>query len=303
MPRFLLLFFLAAPAAAQDLVVASAGPDPRLDAAVSAFEAANGLAVEIREGDLAGADVVWTLSPARTAEPVDLWVPAVRGSRALVRHRDRPASDLPRGPLDLAHPRWRDRVGWPDAKGEGALLAALESGERELAVVLAASLRDARRAAPVFFFREDETGVAVVPAAGLLAASRHPDAARLFLESLWADPTGPAPDENRDPFATTPSMTEAARAREKNEEAPPESGPAETSIEVPAIRLKGLIEGEGALPIALLDIEGHGTVFVRAGDTLSLQRGPANVVLVIERISNQSVHVEVGSSGQVIVVR
>ncbi|MEM6974324.1 MAG: hypothetical protein AAF577_16130 [Pseudomonadota bacterium] len=81
---------------------------------------------------------------------------------------------------------------------------------------------------------------------------------------------------------------------------------------IPRLTLLGLAKTSTEGPVtALLNVDGLGTFIVREGETISLQRSsrpsrdgaPADDVLRIKSISELSVIVEVGSFGEVIVVR
>jgi hypothetical protein len=72
---------------------------------------------------------------------------------------------------------------------------------------------------------------------------------------------------------------------------------------VPSIRLSGYAEIEGQPPLALIEIDQHGTHVVRENDVISLQGGSGDNVLKVIQVTNLTVSVEVGSLGHVIVVR
>jgi len=103
----------------------------------------------------------------------------------------------------------------------------------------------------------------------------------------------------RDPFAVSELMlTEAQR-----QGTGPQFFPSQDPEAVPVLRLKAFIEGHEEQPIALLEVQGHGVYLVRAGDVISLQSGGRNTVLKVQEITNLSVLVQIGTLGQVIVVR
>lgn len=61
------------------------------------------------------ADIL-ALVPARYRDPEGRWVGVTGRARTLAYNRDAvPRSELPRSPLALVSPRWRDRVGWSPA--------------------------------------------------------------------------------------------------------------------------------------------------------------------------------------------
>lgn len=79
--------------------------------------------------------------------------------------------------------------------------------------------------------------------------------------------------------------------------------PSEGANLLPKLRLRGYIGDEDDTPVALLDIENHGIFLVRKGDTVGLQIGGRNTVLKIKDITKLSVLVEVGTIGQVVIVK
>ncbi|MEM9147269.1 MAG: hypothetical protein AAGC57_13840 [Pseudomonadota bacterium] len=81
---------------------------------------------------------------------------------------------------------------------------------------------------------------------------------------------------------------------------------------IPRLTLLGLAKTSASGPVtALLNVEGLGSFVIREGETISLQRtsrlsrtgAPVDDVLRIKTISELSVTVEVGTFGEVIVVR
>ena len=72
---------------------------------------------------------------------------------------------------------------------------------------------------------------------------------------------------------------------------------------IPNLRLRGFVTGNGNQPVALLEVGKHQVFLVREGDTISLQNAGKNSVLKVKKITNLSALVEVGTLGQVIVVR
>jgi hypothetical protein len=142
------------------------------------------------------------------------------------------------------------------------------------------------------------SGVAHVPTAFAeeVAAATQPGAA-----SPAAIGVSPArePIPERDPFSTSGLMAEEAQRRGSGLE----FYPAQEMRAVPRLILRGFVEDETHVPIALLEVDQEGVYLVRAGDTISIQHRGASSVLKVQKITNLSVFVEVGSLGQVIVVR
>jgi len=119
------------------------------------------------------------------------------------------------------------------------------------------------------------------------------------------DATPPAPraapagdERERDPFETSPLMAEKAGA-----EGGPRFVPGREGDPLPRISLRGFLQVAGKAPAALVEIEGIGVFLVRAGDTISVPVAGRSSVLRVERIDDLSVHVAVGSLGQLLVVR
>ncbi|MDP2683008.1 MAG: hypothetical protein Q8P28_09455 [Deltaproteobacteria bacterium] len=100
-------------------------------------------------------------------------------------------------------------------------------------------------------------------------------------------PASPLQVKPMDPFVTTEQIKQSVQQKG----------------EIPLMQLKGLIEGVDRSPVALLDIQGFGIYIVHREDTISLQYPRQNIVLRIKDIVNNSVIVDVGTLGRVMVVR
>ncbi|RMH37664.1 MAG: hypothetical protein D6690_02500 [Nitrospirae bacterium] len=104
----------------------------------------------------------------------------------------------------------------------------------------------------------------------------------------------------RDPFATTALMYEQA----KRVGTGPVFVAASGNARIPRLTLRGYVEGDGQEPVALLQVGNAEVYVVRKGDTISLHEGGGlNTVLKVKEISKLSALVEIGTLGQVIVVR
>jgi len=101
----------------------------------------------------------------------------------------------------------------------------------------------------------------------------------------------------RDPFDTTSTMQNVARM------AGPQFVPSEDTAGVPKLALKGLLEGEDGEPVGLISVENFGTFMVVKGEQISLQNGRSNLVLMVKEITPNTISVEVGTLGQLIMVR
>ena len=115
-----------------------------------------------------------------------------------------------------------------------------------------------------------------------------------------ADETPKSDKPIRDPF--TPP---AAKQNGEGGSNDPTFRPAPRDVKLPMLSLQGFAKAKGSNEtIALLNIDGNGVFVVRAGESISLQqRSQSALVLKIKSISRHSLQVEVGSLGQVLVVR
>jgi hypothetical protein len=114
-------------------------------------------------------------------------------------------------------------------------------------------------------------------------------------------PRQPAVRPARDPFANTKAMQDEAARQAPAGEA--RFTPGTDNRNIPELKLKGYIEDRFQSPIALIEIQGYGVFLVREGDAISLQTRSGNALLKVQRVTNISVQVEIGSLGQVMVVR
>ena len=101
----------------------------------------------------------------------------------------------------------------------------------------------------------------------------------------------------RDPFDTTSTMKDVARM------AGPQFVPSEDTTGVPKLALKGLLESQDGEPVGLINVENFGTFMVVEGEQISLQNGRSNLVLLVKEITPNTISVEVGTLGQLIMVR
>ena len=69
------------------------------------------------------------------------------------------------------------------------------------------------------------------------------------------------------------------------------------------MKLRGIIRREGEKIAALLEIKGGGTHVVREEDTVGLNELGQDAVVRIKKINRLNLVVEVGSLGQVMIVR
>ncbi|MBL4612381.1 MAG: hypothetical protein JKY91_01415 [Emcibacter sp.] len=75
------------------------------------------------------------------------------------------------------------------------------------------------------------------------------------------------------------------------------------SVRIPVMRMKGLIKVKGKDLAALVEVSGDRVYVVRVDDTIGLYENGKNTVVKVRAINDLSVVVEVGTLGQVIIVR
>ncbi|QUM89181.1 hypothetical protein HWV03_10410 [Moritella sp. 36] len=115
-------------------------------------------------------------------------------------------------------------------------------------------------------------------------------------------------DGVRDPFSMTKSL---AKLTEPDKSVAQDTSYAgydfknsEFSMSLPKLTLKGVVFKKNIEePLALLDIGGHGVHMVRIGDEIGFNPALPKQVLKIKKISRLNVIVEVGTLGDLIVVR
>ena len=115
-------------------------------------------------------------------------------------------------------------------------------------------------------------------------------------------PQPPRAEGERDPFSPSKRIQDEIQ-KKKPVEAEPQFRAAETPPSLPRLTLRGFAKVKEEPAVALLEVHGEGTYLVRAGDTISLNVSGRNTVLKVKDISSLSAFVEVGTLGQVIVVR
>ncbi len=134
--------------------------------------------------------------------------------------------------------------------------------------------------------------------------------------TLWPAGPGGRADFGRDPFAITDRLRHVSIQGGLANAFVPSSGGAGV---IPAMKLRGLVRQavkksrnsaqngkntqKEARVAALLEIEGSGVHVVREGDTVGLHEIGRNTVLKVVKVDSLSVIVEVGSLGQLIIVR
>lgn len=136
------------------------------------------------------------------------------------------------------------------------------------------------------------------------------------------------PELGRDPFAITDRLTRVSTGGTEGVQFVPAAS-VPSGREIPRMRLRGIMRmevgrngkangksdgaGSGGSAgdaagaeenvAAILEVDGAGVHIVRRGDTVGLHRLGSNAVLKVLRVDRLSLVVEVGSLGQVIVVR
>jgi len=115
-------------------------------------------------------------------------------------------------------------------------------------------------------------------------------------------------DGVRDPFSMTKSLAKLTEPEISVAQDTPYAGVdfknSEFSMTLPKLTLKGVVFKKNIEePLALLDIGGHGVHMVRIGDEIGFNPASPKQVLKIKKISRLNVIVEVGTLGDLIVVR
>lgn len=111
-------------------------------------------------------------------------------------------------------------------------------------------------------------------------------------------------DGVRDPFALTREIFSANQAPEQHSDGGSTFNRDGVVYTLPRLALKGVIhKAKKQNPIALLEVSGYGTHLVRVGDELGFNPSEPKQVLKIKKISRLNVIVEVGTLGDLIVVR
>ncbi|MEM8840222.1 MAG: hypothetical protein AAGD47_00450 [Pseudomonadota bacterium] len=111
------------------------------------------------------------------------------------------------------------------------------------------------------------------------------------------------PAQRRDPFSPEPIFNQNANdgTRQVRQR---QFIPSAVPQRLPEMSLRGIGRSRHAeAPTVLLEIEGHGLYVVTEGDTITLQASRPDSVIRIREISDISVVLEVGSFGEVIVLR
>ena len=104
----------------------------------------------------------------------------------------------------------------------------------------------------------------------------------------------------KDPFANSPAILRAAGA---NPDGSQIFYPGVVAPTAPVMRLRGQVRDNKGNAIALLELDKDGTYTVREGDTISLQGKGQFSAVKIKAITRQSLMVEFGSMGQVMIIR
>ncbi|OUR72244.1 hypothetical protein A9Q78_07360 [Methylophaga sp. 41_12_T18] len=126
-------------------------------------------------------------------------------------------------------------------------------------------------------------------------------------ESQWINTGAEAFfDGLRDPFTATVDIVNAAkRSGQSGAEEGRFFGSSSGSLEkLPKLKLRGIIlAAENSSPLALLEIAGSEVHMVRVGDEISFNSSDPNQVLKVKSISRLNIVVEVGSLGDLVMVR
>lgn len=94
----------------------------------------------------------------------------------------------------------------------------------------------------------------------------------------------------RDPFALTPLMLQSGGSFSGGSSAGP----------MPALKLRGIAR-RGGISVALIEIDGMGTLVLRVGETVTVRNDLQPLVLQLKRIHASSVEMEAGQTKQIVV--
>jgi len=114
-------------------------------------------------------------------------------------------------------------------------------------------------------------------------------------------PNSGKPPTLRDPFTPSQLMFDAAGARSGNDVYG--FTPSSQGMQIPKMKLRGLIHQDGNDFIALLEIGDVGTFMVREGDEFNIDPSHPQNAIRIEKITRLSVTVETGKLGSIKVLR
>lgn len=110
-------------------------------------------------------------------------------------------------------------------------------------------------------------------------------------------------EQGRDPFALTNRIYTSSQNRTHGRYnfIPGQIAPSAGAI--PRMKMRGLVRGKDNDLAALLEIVGDGIYVVRPDDTIGIYGSSSNSVVKVRSIDELSVVVELGSLGQVVIVR
>ncbi|MEY8252236.1 MAG: hypothetical protein RPR91_07620 [Colwellia sp.] len=107
--------------------------------------------------------------------------------------------------------------------------------------------------------------------------------------------------QKRDPFANSQRMHERLQS---GDSAGAFSFRAQPNAYIPGLKLRGILDGESEDErLGLIEVASEGVFLVREGDTFSVRSAGSNVVVLVKEINNLSLMVEMGTLGEVIIVR
>ena len=107
----------------------------------------------------------------------------------------------------------------------------------------------------------------------------------------------------RDPFSPSEKLLNLQAVPAKDRLARQQFTPMMQMKNMPKMRLKGHLHGEGDEVVALLEIEGSGVHIVREGDTVGLHELGYDSVIRIQKVSRLHLVIEAGSLSKLIIVR
>ena len=124
-------------------------------------------------------------------------------------------------------------------------------------------------------------------------------------QAVAADQPMSLTEINRDPFAPTEQILSSVVSSYSNDDRPAfvSSG---ALTRLPPLKLRGIVKpGDQSTVVALLEVGGSGKQIhmVKIGDEIAFDRSDPSLVFKIREIDRLSVIVEVGTLGDVIIVR
>jgi hypothetical protein len=111
-------------------------------------------------------------------------------------------------------------------------------------------------------------------------------------------------DDLRDPFTATAEIIKAANINNSDDSIKNTYFDSGAILKLPQLILRGIIlASQASEPLALLEVAGVGVHMVRIGDEISFNVNDPKQVIKVKAISRLNILVEVGSLGDLVIVR